>query len=99
MIWFFFAFLKFGFFSYFVYEADYYQTKFQFYEMYQKDILERIRMPVDRNRQATLLISKTFNINNHFQSLYSSQMGGRCCAGERLLLTQHQRNQLVFWEI
>uniref|UniRef100_A0A915LK09 Uncharacterized protein n=1 Tax=Meloidogyne javanica TaxID=6303 RepID=A0A915LK09_MELJA len=35
---------------YIVYESDYYKTKFQFYEMYQKDILEKIRMPVDRNR-------------------------------------------------
>ncbi|KAL3101001.1 hypothetical protein niasHS_001461 [Heterodera schachtii] len=35
---------------YIVSETDYYRTKFQFYEMYQRDILERIRMPVDRNR-------------------------------------------------
>ena len=35
---------------YVVYDSDYYRTKFQFYEMYQKDILERIRMPVDRER-------------------------------------------------
>uniref|UniRef100_A0A915DMP7 Uncharacterized protein n=1 Tax=Ditylenchus dipsaci TaxID=166011 RepID=A0A915DMP7_9BILA len=35
---------------YVVYEKDYYRTKFQFYEMYQKDILERIRLPVDRER-------------------------------------------------
>lgn len=35
---------------YVLYPHDYYRTKFQFYEMYQKDILERIRMPVDRER-------------------------------------------------
>uniref|UniRef100_A0A1I8AE93 Neprilysin n=1 Tax=Steinernema glaseri TaxID=37863 RepID=A0A1I8AE93_9BILA len=35
---------------YVVYEGDYYRSKFQFYEMYQKDILERIRLPVDRER-------------------------------------------------
>uniref|UniRef100_A0A914HYQ0 Uncharacterized protein n=1 Tax=Globodera rostochiensis TaxID=31243 RepID=A0A914HYQ0_GLORO len=35
---------------YIVSEADYYKTKFQFYDMYQRDILERIRMAVDRNR-------------------------------------------------
>ncbi|KAI3413451.1 NEDD8 protease Nep2 [Globodera pallida] len=35
---------------YIVSEADYYKTKFQFYDMYQRDILERIRMSVDRNR-------------------------------------------------
>lgn len=35
---------------YVLYPGDYYRTKFQFYEMYQKDILERIRMPVDRER-------------------------------------------------
>ncbi|KAK0395996.1 hypothetical protein QR680_001524 [Steinernema hermaphroditum] len=35
---------------YVVFEGDYYRTKFQFYEMYQKDILERIRLPVDRER-------------------------------------------------
>lgn len=35
---------------YVVFEKDYYRTKFQFYEMYQKDILERIRLPVDRER-------------------------------------------------
>lgn len=35
---------------YVVYENNYYRTKFQFYEMYQKDILERIRLPVDRER-------------------------------------------------
>lgn len=33
-----------------VFEGDYYRTKFQFYEMYQKDILERISMKVDRER-------------------------------------------------
>uniref|UniRef100_A0A183V478 Neprilysin n=1 Tax=Toxocara canis TaxID=6265 RepID=A0A183V478_TOXCA len=33
-----------------VFEGDYYRTKFQFYEMYQKDILERITMKVDRER-------------------------------------------------
>ena len=33
-----------------VFEYDYYKTKFQFYEMYQKDILERIRLQVDRER-------------------------------------------------
>ncbi|MFH4977167.1 hypothetical protein AB6A40_003876 [Gnathostoma spinigerum] len=32
------------------YEGDYYRTKFQFYEAYQRDILERIAMKVDRNR-------------------------------------------------
>uniref|UniRef100_A0A7E4VRL2 Neprilysin n=1 Tax=Panagrellus redivivus TaxID=6233 RepID=A0A7E4VRL2_PANRE len=37
---------------YIVYPGDYYRTKFQFYEMYQKDILERIHMQVDRNRWA-----------------------------------------------
>jgi membrane metallo-endopeptidase-like protein 1 len=37
-------------FRYVVYDGDYYKTKFQFYEMYQKDILERIRHPVDRDR-------------------------------------------------
>ncbi|KAI6179301.1 Phosphate-regulating neutral endopeptidase [Aphelenchoides besseyi] len=35
---------------YVLYPGDYYRTKFQFYEMYQVDILERIRMPVDRER-------------------------------------------------
>lgn len=33
-----------------VFVDDYYSTKFQFYEMYQRDILERIRLPVDRER-------------------------------------------------
>ena len=33
-----------------VFEYDYYKTKFQFYEMYQKDILKRIRLQVDRER-------------------------------------------------
>lgn len=36
--------------TYVLFQGDYYRTKFQFYEMYQKDILERIRMPVDRER-------------------------------------------------
>jgi membrane metallo-endopeptidase-like protein 1 len=35
---------------YVVFKADYYRTKFQFYEMYQMDVLERIRLPVDRER-------------------------------------------------
>ncbi|TMS35769.1 hypothetical protein L596_003092 [Steinernema carpocapsae] len=35
---------------YIVFDNDYYRTKFQFYEMYQKDILERIVQPVDRER-------------------------------------------------
>lgn len=35
---------------YVLYPGDYYKTKFQFYEMYQRDILERIKMPVDRER-------------------------------------------------
>ncbi|KAI6175220.1 Membrane metallo-endopeptidase-like 1 [Aphelenchoides fujianensis] len=35
---------------YVLYPGDYYRTKFQFYEKYQQDILERIRMPVDRER-------------------------------------------------
>jgi predicted metalloendopeptidase len=36
--------------QYTVFDGDYYRTKFQFYEMYQRDILERISMPVDRDR-------------------------------------------------
>lgn len=36
--------------NYIVYDGDYYKTKFQFYEMYQKDILERITEKVDRER-------------------------------------------------
>uniref|UniRef100_A0AC35U4W4 Neprilysin n=1 Tax=Rhabditophanes sp. KR3021 TaxID=114890 RepID=A0AC35U4W4_9BILA len=31
-------------------EGNYYRTKFQFYEMYQKDVLERIKLSVDRER-------------------------------------------------
>ncbi|CAJ0914512.1 unnamed protein product, partial [Mesorhabditis belari] len=33
-----------------VYESNYYKTKFQFYEQYQRDVLERIVQPVDRER-------------------------------------------------
>uniref|UniRef100_A0A0K0EV78 Phosphate-regulating neutral endopeptidase (inferred by orthology to a human protein) n=1 Tax=Strongyloides venezuelensis TaxID=75913 RepID=A0A0K0EV78_STRVS len=33
-----------------VFHGDYYRTKFQFYEMYQHDALERIKLPVDRER-------------------------------------------------
>ncbi|KHJ99655.1 hypothetical protein OESDEN_00372 [Oesophagostomum dentatum] len=33
-----------------VYEGGYYKTKFQFYEQYQRDVLERIAQPVDRER-------------------------------------------------
>lgn len=33
-----------------VYEGHYYQTKFSFYEQYQRDVLERITEPVDRER-------------------------------------------------
>ncbi|VIO93997.1 Uncharacterized protein BM_BM7805 [Brugia malayi] len=36
--------------TYIVYDGDYYKTKFQFYHMYQKDILERIVKKVDRER-------------------------------------------------
>ncbi|CAJ0576445.1 unnamed protein product, partial [Mesorhabditis spiculigera] len=32
------------------YPGNYYKTKFQFYEQYQKDVLERIVQPVDRER-------------------------------------------------
>lgn len=39
---------------YIVYDGDYYRTKFQFYEMYQMDVLERIRLAVDRERYAPL---------------------------------------------
>ena len=35
-----------------VVDGDYYKTKFQFYEMYQTDVLERISVPVDRERYA-----------------------------------------------
>ncbi|CAI5440720.1 unnamed protein product [Caenorhabditis angaria] len=33
-----------------VYPNDYYRTKFSFYEQYQRDVLERITEPVDRER-------------------------------------------------
>ncbi|KJH42925.1 peptidase family M13 [Dictyocaulus viviparus] len=33
-----------------VYDGGYYKTKFQFYEQYQRDVLERIAQPVDRER-------------------------------------------------
>ncbi|EJW72316.1 hypothetical protein WUBG_16775 [Wuchereria bancrofti] len=36
--------------TYIVYDGNYYKTKFQFYHMYQKDILERIIKKVDRER-------------------------------------------------
>lgn len=36
--------------DYIVYNGNYYKTKFQFYHMYQKDILERIIEEVDRER-------------------------------------------------
>ncbi|GMS83797.1 hypothetical protein PENTCL1PPCAC_5972 [Pristionchus entomophagus] len=36
--------------SFTVYPGDYYRTKFKFYEMYQKDVLERIVQAVDRER-------------------------------------------------
>ncbi|KAF8363799.1 nep-2 [Pristionchus pacificus] len=36
--------------SFIVYPGDYYRTKFKFYEMYQKDVLERIVQAVDRER-------------------------------------------------
>lgn len=36
--------------EYTVTDGDYYKTKFQFYEMYQKDILGRIVQEVDRER-------------------------------------------------
>ncbi|VDO96879.1 unnamed protein product [Heligmosomoides polygyrus] len=33
-----------------VFDGGYYKTKFQFYEQYQRDVLERISQPVDRER-------------------------------------------------
>ncbi|KAL3993800.1 Neprilysin-2 [Acanthocheilonema viteae] len=36
--------------DYIVYDNNYYKTKFQFYQMYQKDVLERIVEKVDRER-------------------------------------------------
>uniref|UniRef100_A0A915PRS5 Uncharacterized protein n=1 Tax=Setaria digitata TaxID=48799 RepID=A0A915PRS5_9BILA len=36
--------------DYIVYDGDYYKTKFQFYQMHQKDVLERITEKVDRER-------------------------------------------------
>lgn len=36
--------------NYNVFDGDYYKTKFQFYEMYQKEILERFTEKVDRER-------------------------------------------------
>ncbi|CAB3411137.1 unnamed protein product [Caenorhabditis bovis] len=36
--------------SFTVYPTHYYKTKFNFYEQYQKDVLERITEPVDRER-------------------------------------------------
>jgi predicted metalloendopeptidase len=33
-----------------VVDGDYYRTKFTFYNMYQQDVLERISVPVDRER-------------------------------------------------
>ncbi|VDN01916.1 unnamed protein product [Thelazia callipaeda] len=36
--------------NYVVYDGYYYKTKFQFYKMYQKDVLERITEKVDRER-------------------------------------------------
>ncbi|PIC47746.1 hypothetical protein B9Z55_006986 [Caenorhabditis nigoni] len=35
-----------------VYPGHYYQTKFSFYEQYQRDVLERITEPVDRERMS-----------------------------------------------
>lgn len=40
---------------YIVYDGNYYETKFQFYEMYQKDILQRITEKVDRERSKIFL--------------------------------------------
>ena len=37
-----------------VYKGGYYKTKFQFYEQYQRDVLERINQPVDRERYVFL---------------------------------------------
>ena len=59
---------------YIVYEGDYYKTKFQFYEMYQKDILERIRLPVDRDRwvAGAALVNAFYSPNTNEISSFSN---------------------------
>uniref|UniRef100_A0A914KXX2 Peptidase M13 N-terminal domain-containing protein n=1 Tax=Meloidogyne incognita TaxID=6306 RepID=A0A914KXX2_MELIC len=61
---------------YIVYESDYYKTKFQFYEMYQKDILEKIRMPVDRNRYSLGMVVEYLPalIDPNFLQLWYNRM-------------------------
>lgn len=49
--------------DYVIYDGNYYKTKFQFYHMYQKNILKRVIEKVDRERYSTelrLIISVKF---------------------------------------